>query len=337
MLGSLAMLVAGVVGLVVGSELAVSAAERLARWLGVSRWLVGVTIASIGTSLPEISTNVAAAWTTRLGTDASELAVGNVVGSCLSQITLLLGITALLSPMWVPRRARQRDLPSLFAALGLMWLAALDGRVDGWEAALLVTAYAVYLGWCIVSSRPGEGEGEDVPADPKVEDGPSRFTLGRAAMGIVGMIVVVVSADAVVRGGVSLAEAWGLGRTTIGLLVGLGTGLPELAIAVRAVVAGASSLSLGNLIGSNITDPLLTLGSGALIHPLSVRPEVLQFDLPVWLVSTLVAWLFLWSGKRLTRIEGAVLVLLFVGYAYARVTLSAAGGGSGGFHTLPWV
>ena len=149
------------------------------------------------------------------------------------------------------------------------------------------------------------------------------------------MVIVVVSAQWVVEGGVALAEVLGLGRTTIGLLVGLGTGLPELAIALRAVLAGAGSLSLGNLVGSNITDPLLTLGSGALIHPLAVQAEVLVFDLPAWLIATIVAVIFLRTRRRLTRLEGFLLMGLFAIYVALRGILSSEVL-SVGFDTLPW-
>ena len=325
MITSLLLLGAGLVGLIVGSELAVSAATRLARWLGVSSWVVGLTIASIGTSLPEISTNIAAAWSTRAGVDASELAVGNVVGSCLSQITLLLGFTAILSPLVLPRGGARRDMGAAIVALLLMGWMSWDGVVDWNDALILIGAYGVYLVIAVLTAdRP-----------PPAKERP-RFGLWQALKGVIGLGIVVVGADAVVTGGVSLAEALGLGRTTIGLMVGLGTGLPELAIAVRAVLAGSGSLSLGNLIGSNITDPLLTLGSGALIHPLTVRHEVLIFDLPIWLGCTLLALLFLVTGRRLTRFEGLLLVLVFFAYVLARAMLSSAWMEGVGFHTLPW-
>lgn len=325
MMTSLLMVLAGLVGLLVGSELAVAAAIRLAEALGVSKWLVGLTIASIGTSVPEISTNVAAAWTTRLGTDASELAVGNVVGSCISQITLLLGFTALMSPLVLPKGAGRRDLTGAVVALMLMGAVSMDGLVDAWDSAILISAYALYVVVLVMTAERPEAN-EDRP----------RFGLWHFLLGSVGLAIVVVSADAVVSGGVALADMWGLGRTTIGLMVGLGTGLPELAIALRGLLSGASSLSLGNLIGSNITDPLLTLGTGAAIHPLAVNPEVVDFDLPFWLVSTILAVFALRSGRRLTRVEGALLMLVFVAYVAARAVLSGHLVPGVGFDTLPW-
>lgn len=325
MLTSMLMVFGGLVGLLVGSELAVSAATRLAKALGVSKWVVGLTIASIGTSVPEISTNVAAALSTRMGTDASELAVGNVVGSCLSQITLLLGVTAVLSPLVLPKYAGRRDLASAAIALVLMWAVAFDGVVDATDAALLAGTYAVYLVVLLLTAERDDEPGER-----------PRFGLFHFVKGVLGLGIVVYSADAVVTGGVHLAELLGLGRTTIGLMVGLGTGLPELAIALRAVFANAGSLSLGNLIGSNITDPLLTLASGAAIHPLAVRREVLDFDLPVWAGATLVAIFFLRTGRRLSRCEGALLVLFFVTYVLVRAVIATGWWPGVAFHTLPW-
>lgn len=318
-------LLAGLIGLVIGSEFAVGAAIRLAKALGVSKWLVGLTIASIGTSVPEISTNVAAALTTRMGTDASELAVGNVVGSCESQITLLLGFTALMSPLVLPKGAGRRDLASAVIALLLMGGLAYDGVVDGTDAFILISAYGVYVAVLLLTAeRP-----------PPSEDRP-RFGVWHLLLGVVGLAIVVGSANAVVDGGVALAEILGLGRTTIGLMVGLGTGLPELAIALRGLMSRASSLSLGNLIGSNITDPLLTLGTGAAIHPLAVSKEVIDFDLPFWLASTLLAIVALRSGRRLTRLEGLFLIFLFFAYVAVRAVLSGRVVPGVGFHTLPW-
>ena len=320
------LVLGGLVGLVVGSELTVSAAQRLAKRLGVSGWLIGLTLASVGTSLPEISTNVAAAWSTRGGVDASELAVGNVVGSCVSQITLLLGFTALLSPLALPKYAGRRDLTSAVIALLAMGYACFDGVVTFTEALGLIGAYVLYVGVCLFT-EPRHTE------DPKKRP---TFGILQVLVGIFGMVLVVLAAHWVVSGGVELAEALGLDRTTIGMMVGLGTGLPELAIALRAVFAGAGSLSLGNLIGSNITDPLLTLGTGAAVHPLTVQPEVLVFDLPAWLLLTLVAIVFLRTGRTLTRLEGLLLMLLFIGYAAIRGALTTGMWEGVGFDTLPW-
>lgn len=307
--------VGGCIALIWGSDLAVGAAIRLASSLGVSRWLIGVTLASVGTSLPEIGTNVTAALASRGGTDASGLAVGNVVGSCLSQITLFLGLTALLATLPLPKVARRRDLPFLLLAAVAMAAACWDLQVEASEAAALVGGYGLYLVIAVLSERRQQSEG--------AADRP-RFRLSDLVAGLGGLVIVILGGDAVVGGGMAVAESAGLSKTTIGLLVGLGTGLPELAIAIRGVAHGAASLSLGNLIGSNITDPLLTLGTGALVHPLTVSPRVMWFDLPVWIGASMCAVLYLRNENRLDRLEGTILLLIFAAYASIR-TLWAVG------------
>ena len=135
------------------------------------------------------------------------------------------------------------------------------------------------------------------------------------------MALVVFSADTLVGQGVEIARETGLSDNVIGQLVGLGTGLPELMVSLRAVRKGETALSLGNLIGSNITDPLLSLGAGASFHALTVAPEVLRFDMPFWLFSTVAALIFMRDKRDLNRNEATVLVLMFGLFVYLRVAV----------------
>jgi cation:H+ antiporter len=305
------LILLGAVGLLIGCEIAVGAAQRIARRLGVSHLVVGLTITSVGTSLPEIATNVASAISVAGGVDASGIAVGNVIGSNLSQITLLLGVTALLSPITVPPGSLRRDGATMAAAMFVMLVTCLDGEVTRWEGAVLIGAYVAYLTWVVSTARRG-----GLPADSEPLGG---RLWGDLAKALGGLVVLVISAEVMVNSGVALAERFGLSQSLIGLGVGLGTGLPELAVALRAAMKGAGELGLGNLIGSNITDPLLSFGAGAAVYPLHVPEVALTFDFPWWIMATVVALTLMREDNAISRREGAVLVMLFLLFAYQRV------------------
>jgi len=310
-MGSVILCLLGLVGLVVGSDVGVAAAQRVARRLGVPPLVIGLTLASVGTSLPEIATNVAAALSGAGGVDASGLAVGNIIGSNLSQITLLIGITALIAPIQVPTNALRRDGRAMFAAMLLMFLACLDGVVTAAEGWGLMAAYAGYVGWLLFSTRRTAPEVDGPPR------GGDAFKDSLWALG--GIALVAVSADVLVGAGVTLAEGWGVDPSLVGLFVGLGTGIPELVVAIRASMHGAGDLGLGNLLGSNITDPLLSFGIGATVHPVVVPDIALRFDFPWWMVSTVAALLLLRAHRDLDRREASVLLLLFGLFVYQRL------------------
>ena len=312
----------GLAVLVLASDQAIRGARDLARSAGISPLVVGLTITAVGTSLPEIATNLAVAVETLRGdVDASGLAVGNIVGSNLSQITLLLGITALVATLKLPGGSIRRDGGMVLAALVLMGLAAANGVVGRLEGLGLVAVYLVYVSWMLVRARKEGHEARvaalaedevEAPAEPK------RWHIVRM---VLGLAFVLGSAQVVVNQGVVLAESIGVSEILIGHGVGLATGLPELVLAVSAVRAGAQEMGIGNLLGSNITDPLLSFGLGAVVHPVVVDPATLAFDGVYWLVCTVIALLLLWEQRDLTRPEGASLVLLYALFVWLRIVV----------------
>lgn len=296
--------------LVFASDAVVHAGRALARHYGVSPLVVGLTITSIGTSLPEVATNVAAGLSGQVGEDASGVAVGNVLGSNIGLLTLLLGITGILAPLTTPARVLERDGRVMVGALLAMGLLSLDGTIGRVDGALLLGAYAAYMAW-LVAAR-----GEDLADAPDEE--PEAFNRRRTAVELVGgLLLVLVSANVMVQNGVFIAETVGVPAVLVGLGVGIGTGLPELAVAVRSVRSDPA-MALGNLLGSAITNPLLALGSGALVYPVVVDPEVLRFDWVYTLVCTLIALLLLREDTRLGRHEAGALLMLFVLFAWLR-------------------
>lgn len=305
------LMVVALAGLLYGSELAVDGMRTLAARLGRSPLTVGLTIAAVGTSLPEMATNVAAALT-----DAPEhgsgIAVGNIVGSCLSQITLLLGLTALVRPLHAPWSELRRDGIAALAALSLMALVMADGVASRWEGIALVLVYVAYLAH--VWRRVG-------PADAATPSPPPSAARGALLKSLVGTAVLVLSADLLVDTGVRIAIDMGVDENKVGLAVGVATGIPELAFALQGVRHGAPGLAIGNLIGSNVTDPLASFGLGASIRAVEVAPEVLRIDTPVWAVSTVLALFLLSRPAGLGRAGGAFLVAAFLVYSVARGAL----------------
>ena len=300
------LILLGVAGVLVGSDVSIAAAIRLARRFGVPPLLIGLTLTSIGTSLPEIATNVAAGMSSRAGADASGLMVGNIIGSCLSQVTLLLGLVGLTATLPRPK-SFLRDGVMMMLAAGLMLAVCFDGVARPIEGVVLMAVYFAYL-VVLIRGTPRE--------DAKEEEGGNLLRDLAAVFG--GLMVVVFCADLVIDQAIALAQALGTPDVVIGLILGLGTGIPELTVAIQAARKGSTDLGLGNLIGSNITDPLLSFSAGVVIHEVTVTRDILTFDFPVWIgVSALALW-FIHTHERLSRTESGLLVTLFFGYLGVR-------------------
>jgi len=311
----LVLIILGLVGLWFGSDYAVEAARRIALKLGISELIIGLTITSIGTSLPEIFTNIMAGFQTRAGLDASGIAVGNIIGSNLAQITLLLGIVGFISVLSIPARSLRRDGIMLFFAILLMFVTVSDGYVTQFEGAFLVASYLIYLAFLLNQERiTGKNEGV----------GRNYHIITDVFKTLIGLVAVIVSANLVVENGVSMAKEIGIDDAIIGLLVGLGTSIPELTVSLRAISKRAGHLSLGNLIGSNITDPLFSFGVGAMIAGVTVSSTVIRFDFPFWMASTAIALLLLYNHMDLNRKESSILIILYALFMYVRLTFFIA-------------
>ncbi len=309
------LIAAGLVGLWLGSDYAVEAAREVASKLGVSDLVVGLTVTSIGTSLPEILTNVMAGFSTAAGVDASGIAVGNIIGSELAQITLLLGLVGFIATLTIPRDSLKRDGRMLFMAVLLMYATAFDGYVSRLEGVFLVLCYVAYLGFVFhqenrASRRRGVKRDYNILVD--------------LVKTFIGLVVVVYSANLVVSNGVEAATELGIAASIVGLFVGLGTSIPELSVSLRAISKKAGTLSLGNLIGSNITDPLFSFGLGASIAGVTVSEIVLRFDFIYWMAATAVALLLLYNHLDLNRNESSVLIIMYLLFMYVRLAFFIA-------------
>lgn len=295
---------AGGLALLVGAaSLLVRGAAALALRMGLSPLVVGLTVVAFGTSAPELVVSVQAALA-----GAGGIAVGNVVGSNIANVGLILGISALVRPIASDPSVLRRDLPVMIGATLLASALLLDQELARIEGSLLVLGLVVYLAWSLHEARRQRGAADlsEVPTD---------LSTGRAALYVaLGLGGLVLGSDLFVDGAVGLAEAANVSNAVIGLtVVALGTSLPELATSIVAALRGESEIAVGNVIGSNLFNVLGILGVGALAAPLSA-PGLQITDLGVMIALALVLAPMMRSAQRLVRMEAGVLVLGYVGY-----------------------
>jgi cation:H+ antiporter len=315
-------LVLGLGLLVVGAEALVRGAARLAGAFGISSIVIGLTVVAFGTSAPELAVSVRGA----LGGTA-DVAIGNVVGSNLFNVLVILGASALAGGLIVHQRIVRLDMPLVIAATVLVWGLASDGVIARWEGGLLVGLTVLYTGWLVRSSRREPTEivaqfEEAFTVDPLQ----ARGTWPRSVLLVViGLVLLVVGADRLVVSAVSIATALGVSDLVIGLtIVAAGTSLPELATSVVAAMRGERDIAVGNVVGSNLFNLLLVLGGAAAVAPrgLGVAADALTLDLPFSLVVMVVVLPVLAIGLTVRRWEGALLVTGYVGYAAVLFTVS---------------
>lgn len=307
----LLLIVLGLALLVVGGEALVRGATILARRLGVSAAVIGLTVVAVGTSVPELVVSVLAAMR-----GAPDLAVGNVVGSNIVNLTASLGIAAVVGRLSVRGQAIKLEWPVLFLATGLSLAFLRDARMDRLEGGLMVAGLVAFISWTVVIARRNITPLESQELDDVVRARPGIMARwpGAAAAGmvLVGVGALVLGGDLVVDGAVTLAQRLGMSDRVIGLtIVAIGTGLPELVTSVVASARRESDIAVANMIGSSIFNLLGILGASTLIHPISFDPSLAGSDL-YWLLGITVGiWPILHSGRVITRREGALLVTAY--------------------------
>ena len=295
------LLVLGLAGLFVGGEFLVRGSVRLAQAFGLSPLVIGLTLVGFGTSTPELLTSLQAAFSGLPG-----IAVGNVVGSNIGNVLLILGLAAAIAPIGVARKTLVRDggvmLGATLLCVGVLAAGSL-GRVAGLGFVSLLVAYLVYVLRTERATHP----------DTPLETLPSRrIPWGAAGSALAGLGVTLLGARFAVTGAVELAETIGISETVIGLtIVAIGTSLPELVTSVVAVVKKEGDIAFGNIIGSNIFNILGILGITAAVHPLSVPEQIARFDGWVMLAVAVAVMLFSATGRRLSRTEGVVLLAAY--------------------------
>jgi len=306
--------VLGLVLLVVGAELIVRYGALFARRLGIPPLLSGLTIVSIGTSTPELAVGIDAA---RAG--EGELALGNIAGTNIVNLLLILGLSAALRAIPIGMQTLRLDLPMMGGVALLVLIFSVDQVIDTWEGAVLVAVAVVYtllvVRWARRESARVVAEFEHEYSGAGVRDRGFLGVVLTVAMLILGLVIIIVGAQWLVDGAVDLAEAMGVSSAFIGLtIVAIGTSAPELATAVLSTFRGDRDIAIGNLIGSSTYNLTVILGITVLVAPIVLEAPLLMVDLPVMITATFVCGAFMMSGRVLTRIEGALMVAGYVGY-----------------------
>ncbi|MCA9595613.1 MAG: calcium/sodium antiporter [Myxococcales bacterium] len=306
MLANVGLLVLGVVALYFGAEWLVRGAAGLARMLGVSPLVVGLTVVSYGTSAPELAVSTVAALDGK-----SDIALGNVVGSNIANIGLILGITALIAPPLVQGSLLRRELPVLLLATAAIPVFLMGGEIHRWEGILLVLGALLFTIATLKWSGRASPESEELPDVP--EAGGSK--IGLALLSLLGLGVLLVGGKVFVTGAVGMALQLGMSERVVGLtVVAVGTSLPELAASLVAAMRGHSEIAVGNVVGSNIFNVLLILGTASALRPITGDLSAMRLDLAVVGLLTVLCVISMRAQRRIPRWEGGVFLAIYVSF-----------------------
>jgi cation:H+ antiporter len=301
-----------------GAEWLVAGAARLARRFGTSPLVVGLTVVAFGSSAPELLVGVVASIA-----DQSDVVLGNVVGSNILNVALILGVAALVKPLRVGARILLREIPLMVAFSFLAAATMLDGSIGRWDAALLLVGFVGFIGFVLYAAR---AEPPEIAAEYLKFETTKRGVVARSAwkeslLVGAGFVGLVVGAQLLVMSAVFFARVFGVTEVVIGItVVAIGTSLPELATCVVAAMRSEPDIALGNAVGSNIFNLLSILGVSALIRPIGVAPNVMTFEVPAMIFFAVLLVPLAWRGRVLGRGSGAILV---VGYVLFTAVLAA--------------
>ncbi len=302
-------LVAGLLGLVIGGELLVRGAVRVAQIFRISPMVIGLTLVGFGTSSPELVTSLQAALS-----GAPGIAVGNVVGSNIANILLILGMAALISPIAVQARSLKRDGGFLVLATGLCAIAVISGSLGRFAGALFLLGLIVYLVLTLYLERRASAETVYAAEAESVATGGIPLPAA-SVMLLAGLFATILGARFLVSGAVGIATNFGIPEAVIGLtIVAVGTSMPELVTSAIAARKGQSDVAFGNVIGSNIFNVLGILGVTAIVRPLEVPATIAAFDIHVMLAATALLFVVSVSGWRISRREGGLMLAAYGGY-----------------------
>ena len=307
-------LILGMVILIYGAHLMVKGASSFAKMLGIPNIIIGLTVVAFGTSFPELMINVFASIDGQ-----SDLAVGNVVGSNIINVLLVIGIAAFIKPLEVQSTTVRFEIPFSLLGMAILFVVANDGIIDDLPTSILhrsdgiifLAFFLIFIYYTFVvsnwESTHKHNEGHDVQEMSKSKS---------ALLLVLGMVGLYFGGDFIVDSATSLATKWGLSQVVIGILVvALGTSLPELATSAVASYKGNADMAIGNIVGSNIFNVFLVLGVSATINPITFNPSI-NTDLLLAFVSSLLLFIFVFTGKgrKIDRKEASIFVFLYFVY-----------------------
>jgi cation:H+ antiporter len=311
-------LAGGILLLYFGAEWLVKGAAGLGRAFGVRPIVVGLTVIAYGTSMPELVVSGIAAVNGMPG-----IALGNVIGSNIANLGLILGVTAAISPLVIDGQLIRRELPVMLITTLLIPLLVADGAVERWEALLLVAGAVAFTYITARFSRPDTERFAQLEADAEAVGAPRVTGKGRlAVIAFVGLVLLIAGGHFFVTGASAIAMAFGISERIVGLTVAaIGTSAPELAASVVAALRGHASMAVGNVIGSNIFNVVFVLGGVGVLRPIKGAVENFGFDVAVLVGITLLAMLFLRGARTMVRWEGVALLIAYAAYLLALVVM----------------
>lgn len=302
------LFVVGIGLLIYGADIMVSGASSLALAVGISPLVIGLTVVAFGTSAPELAVSVQSAMN-----GVPDIALGNVVGSNIANILLILGLSACVAPLIVAPQILRFDVPLMIGISVLMYVLALNGTLGFFEGLVLFLGLVAYTVWLIVKSLRDPNDAlssDDIPAK-------SYPWYINVLMVIGGLILLAIGGRWIVEGATAFARMFGVSELVIGLtIVAVGTSLPEVAVSVMASLRGERDIVVGNVIGSNIFNILSVLGITAMVAPagIPVSLDAIGFDIPVMIIAALIVVPVLYTGREIARWEGGLLLLLYMMY-----------------------
>jgi len=323
MLSQIVVFVLGLGILYLGADWLIDGASEVARRFGIRPLIIGLTIVALGTSLPEFLLNLFA-----VAAEEDGLAIGNIIGSNIANIALILGISAIVMPLAVDGAALKKEYPMMLAVTGLFYLLALDGTISRIDGVILVSGLMAFLVFVIKDSS------SDNPAPKVTVETPDEDPLFvpqtglkkwlhdektapvmRILLIVAGMAALAIGARLMVQSAITMAEMLQINPVVVGLsIVAIGTSLPELAASLMASAKQESDLSVGNILGSNLLNILFVIGVVATIQPMQVDGETLNFHMPVMIGFSLLLWPLARSHHRLSRPGGIILLTGFLAY-----------------------
>lgn len=306
-------ILAGLAALVIGAEALVRGSSAIAWRAGISPLVVGLTVVALGTSSPEIAVSVDAAFKGQ-----ADIALGNIIGSNIFNVLVVLGLSALITPLLVQRQLVRLDVPLLVAVSLGVWLLSLDGLLATLEGVLLIGLAIGYTIFLLRMSRRDPGPPGEHPAQ-NTTTSPLLAWIVNIALVIAGLVLLVFGAGWLVDGSVLLARAFGVSELVIGLtVIAAGTSLPEVATSILAALRGERDIAVGNVIGSCLFNLTAVLGVTAVFAPagIVIRDSVRYFDFPVLFAVALVCLPIVFTGHVIRRWEGALFLAYYIFYLF---------------------
>jgi cation:H+ antiporter len=309
---SFIILAISLTGLWLGTRLSVDNAVNVAKHFGLSEFFIGLTVISIGTDLPEMVVSITGALHKLKGEETSGLIIGNAIGSSLAQIGFALALSGLFYRITVNKKDGIRDGTMLGISTFILMLLASDGKISRIEGGLLFVIFLVYLSLLLSQEKR--------TITKEREKLSRRNAIKTVVLLLAGISIVIYSAEWTVKSALTIASYYNIRQSIIGIfIVGIGTSLPEIAVAVGGILRGSTGISSGTAIGSTIFDILVPIGISAGISTLTFDTAIADFDIPAFLIIALVVFSFLITGKGISRAEAILILALYFLYAWLKL------------------